>query len=528
MRLGLRHQYALTIAISAVAVASLVQLFSYWESIRLANEFRRSSAETMSIALRRVAETDARHLAVVLSDSLVDPLVHEDFEEIYNILHAASSLPQMIEIFVYDAEAKVVHDATKEIDTYGTAAPEAIRDLILAGGQGGTKAIFHESKLEICAPIMIGDRMIGALQFATSLDDIRNNTAKLDGELASINQESANKHLRNFVGLTFCLVLLGILAGFFFAGQLIRPIQDLIKITRQLGRRNFNVDLPWRRSDELGELAGALCSMADEIQESMISRSELEKTVHERTSELQKANNKLQVHDQHCRRFLAEVSHELRTPLTVVHGEAQVTLRSTDADVSSYQDCLDRIIRQTKSMGVLVDDLLNLARADDHLAVYQFEEVPLADILRLTSENARILATDKRIVIRSDDYSDNLIILADRQKLVQLLMKLVDNAISYSPHGSIIGITGHSKEGAVEIVIDDQGIGLDAANQDRVFDPFFRGAEARQLRPGGSGLGLPIAKAIADAHNGMLTIIGVPGRGTTVRLRLPLSLDLAA
>ncbi len=524
MRLSLRYRYALTIGVAAVGLASLIQFFSYIESARLADEVQRSTTETMSRALRHQAETDARHLAAVLADGLIEPLIHEDFEDIYNILQAARSLPQVAEIQVYDSRAKLVHDATKDIRSYGTEAPEAVREEVL--GQGRWLATFHESILEICSPIAIRDRIVGAVRFTTSLDAIRADMARLDEDLAAIHGNSADDRLHNFAWLIAGLLILGIAAGFAGADSLIQPVRDLIDMTRQIGARNFKVDMPWKRSDELGKLAAALHGMAGEIRESMISKSELERTVRERTEELRAANVLLRRHDRRRRRFLAEVSHELRTPLTVVHGEAQVTLRSGSGELSAYRDSLKKVIAQTTLMRCMVDDLLKLARADDHLTSYQFEHVPLAEILKATVENAQILAACKNIVVEGSECSDGLLIRADRQKLAQLLMNVVDNAVNYSPPGGMISVAGHGMAGVAEIVVSDQGIGLDAANQDRVFDPFFRGVAARQLRPEGSGLGLPIAKAIAEAHRGSITIVGSPGQGTSVRLRLPL--DAAA
>ena len=420
MRIGLRQRYALIIALSAVAVASAVQVVSYWESKRLAEEVERSSSQSMSQALKREADLAARQLASVLKDSLVEPLAEEDFERIFNITHSARSLPDVKQVLVYDHDGRVIHDGTKEIASYGARAPDGLRTLVLEQGQTLTK--FDETTLDVCAPIRTETRVLGAIRFSVSLARFVEHGMQLNQELAAINQESADKHLRNFVGLIVPLFLLGTAVGIFFAGRLIEPIQGLMAMTRRIAQRDFAVDVSEHRSDEFGELASSLRHMAAEIEESMISRSLLEKKVQERTLALQEANRQLEQRDHHRRRFLAEASHELRTPLTIIHGEAQVTARQKHDDVAHYQECLTTITEQTTAMRRLVDDLLKLARLDHHLTEYSFERIQVADIIQSTEKAARKLTKPKDLQIISECKQADITIFGDRQKLRQLMM----------------------------------------------------------------------------------------------------------
>lgn len=520
MRIGIRQRYALTIALAAVAVASVVHLFSYGEAIRLADEVEQSSSKSMTRALRRQAEFTARQLANVLTDSLIEPLEQENFERLFNITHSARSLPEVTDVLVYDREGKVIHDGTKEIGSYGDPAPDRLRQRVL--NQGETLTKFNDMTIEICVPILTSDRTLGAVRFSMSLAGIKGDIQKLDRELAAINEESAGKHLRNFVGLIVVLFILGTLVGFGIAGHLTKPIQALMVMTRQIAQRNFRPAVPDLRSDELGELATSLQKMAGEIEESMISRSHLEKKVRERTIALEEANRQLNKRDHYRRQFLAEASHELRTPLTIIHGEAQVTARSNDGEIAGYQDCLATIIEQTTAMRSLVDDLLKLARLDHHLTEYEFEPVRVADVVDAADKAAKKLTerTDLRIVSKNE--KEDIAVQGDRRKLGQLLLIFVKNSINYSPNGGVINIVSRSHGRVAEILISDQGIGLESLDQARIFDPFYRGKKARQLFPSGSGLGLSIAKTISDAHRGAISVSGRPANGTTVSIKLPL------
>ncbi|MGI9509655.1 MAG: ATP-binding protein [Geminicoccaceae bacterium] len=520
MRVGLRQRYALIIALSAAAVASAVQSVGYWESTRLAEEVEQSSSKSMTRALEREADMTARQLAAVLTDSLVEPLEKEDLERIFNITRSARSLPDVTSILVYDRDGKVIHDGTKEILSYGTEAPEGLRTQVLEQGQTLTK--FDDATLDICVPIQAANRIVGAIRFSVSLARFVDHMNQLDQELAAINQQSADKRLRNFIGLIVTLSLLGILVGIITAGRLIEPIQALTAMTRQIAQRNFRVNVPARRSDELGELASSLKFMATEIEDSMISRSHLEKEVHERTIALEEANRQLEQRDHHRRRFMAEVSHELRTPLTIIHGEAQVTTRLEHKEIEEYRDCLITITEQTTAMCRLVDDLLKLARLDHHLSEYKFERVQVADIIDAAETAARKLIKTKDLQITSKSKQEDITVYGDQQKLRQLLMIFVKNSINYSPDGGTIDIRGYARDGAAEILISDQGIGLEPLDRSRIFDPFYRGGRARELYPSGSGLGLSIAKSITDAHRGVIRVSGHAACGTTVSIKLPL------
>ncbi|MGH1479531.1 MAG: sensor histidine kinase [Geminicoccales bacterium] len=520
MRIGLRHRYALIIALSAVAVASTVQVVSYREAIRLAEDVERSSSLAMSRALRREADLAAKQLAAVLTDSLVEPLEDEDFERLFNIVGSARSLSDVTEILVYDQSGTVIHDGTKEINTYGRQAPEGLREAVLGRGESLSK--FRETTLDICAPVLTAGRVIGAVRFSTSLVRFESHMGKLNEELAAINQESAAKHLRNFVGLIVILAILGILVGILSAGRLIKPIDMLTAMIRQIAQGNFRVSAPPCRSDELGELARSLKRMATEVEDSMISRSHLEKEVRSRTAALEDANRQLEERDDHRRRFLAEASHELRTPLTIIHGEAQITSRLKDNDVTRYRDSLSTITEQTAAMRMLVDDLLKLARLDDHLTEYNFQPLPVAELIDATAKSARKLAKTSEFQISCENGRVDLVVHGDRQKLSQLLLIFIKNSINYSPNGGTIDIRSDVHGDAAEILIVDQGVGLEPLDQQRMFDPFYRGNKARRLFPNGSGLGLSIARKISDAHRGTISVIGKADRGTKVSIKLPL------
>ncbi|HEY4725343.1 MAG TPA: ATP-binding protein, partial [Actinomycetota bacterium] len=235
------------------------------------------------------------------------------------------------------------------------------------------------------------------------------------------------------------------------------------------------------------------------------------------------------------RRFVADASHELRTPLTTIRGFAELYRQGAARDPAELDRLMRRIEDQAARMGLLVEDLLLLARLDTERPL---DRQPV-DLLALAAEavnDARAVAPDRRIelVLGGDDGADQaaaLVVLGDEQRLRQVLANLVNNALTHTPAGSPIEVrvgtsTLDGRPGvAVEVV--DHGPGLAPEQAERVFERFYRADPARSPADGGSGLGLSIVAALVAVHGGTVAVDSVPGRGARFRVVLPLAPDAA-
>ena len=220
--------------------------------------------------------------------------------------------------------------------------------------------------------------------------------------------------------------------------------------------------------------------------------------------------------------FVANVSHELRTPLTNVRSYAE-TLRSAEGDIPQEMEnsFLDIIISETDRMTHIVQDLLTLSRLDAgntemRFAPFSFRE-SVENVCRANAMEARRHSHTLTCTLAEDMPE----ISGDRQRLEQVVTNILGNAIKYTPDGGHIAVTGGGSGRSVWVEVTDDGIGIPEKDRDRIFDRFYRVDKARSRESGGTGLGLSIAKEIVERHHGSLRLVPREGRGTTIRLVLP-------
>jgi signal transduction histidine kinase len=221
------------------------------------------------------------------------------------------------------------------------------------------------------------------------------------------------------------------------------------------------------------------------------------------------------------RRFMADAAHELRTPIAVVRGQAEVALQRS-REPAVYEDALRRIEREAEGLGATVEDLLTLARADAGERQVERRRVYLDDLALDAASGARALADRHRVALEVGTF-DEAVLLGDPALVRQLLMIVLDNAVKFTPAGGRVRLGVGAPEGQAEVVVEDTGIGIRDDQLPHIFERFYRGDPARARGNGaeGAGLGLAIARWIADVHAARIDVTSEPGRGTRVAIRFP-------
>lgn len=222
------------------------------------------------------------------------------------------------------------------------------------------------------------------------------------------------------------------------------------------------------------------------------------------------------------KRFTADVSHELRTPLTALRMESEVALMDKRASRQALRATLQSNIEESQKLEALVNNLLRLTQLEAGQLEQQFNTVSLGTITHEAVAHIAPAAQSKHVTIKNT--VKNLKTHGDHNSLVQLFVILLDNAVKYSPEHSAISIRGQAGDHMISIVVSDEGIGIEPTALGHVFDRFYRADKARtSSNTSGFGLGLSIAKNIADIHHGTITLTSKPGRGTTAAVVLPKS-----
>ena len=299
------------------------------------------------------------------------------------------------------------------------------------------------------------------------------------------------------------LILVGIAVVIVRAS--LRPLVEIEQTAEAIAGGQLSRRVPDRDPrTEVGRLGGALNSMLAQIEAAFAARAASEAAA--RSSE------------ERMRRFVADASHELRTPLTTIRGFAEL-YRQGASDRPA--ELLHRIEEQAIRMGLLVEDLLLLARLDQQRPLER-EPVDLRGVAADAVQDARTVAPDRRIQLVAGDAPT--VVLGDQARLRQVVANLLANALTHTPAGTPIAVRVHARPDATPaavIEVVDHGPGLSQEQAQRVFERFYRADPARS-HDGGTGLGLAIVAALVAAHNGTVEVDTLPGRGATFRVVLPM------
>lgn len=362
-------------------------------------------------------------------------------------------------------------------------------------------------------------------------DSLAREAAAVERERAAADASLA--WMRGFwLAMALTLALLATAAAVHFARALRRPLDHLSEGARALQQGQLHHRIPLDGVDEFSAVARSMNTLAGELEvhraREARERHELEEQVARRTSELREALDALRDADARRRQLFADISHELRTPTTAIRGEAEVTLRGSDRPADEYKASLRRIVDTSAQLAAVINDLLAMARSDmDSLSMVK-RPLDLAEPVREALMQAQALAATRGVVLHADDPEPGrCIVLGDAQRLRQLLLILLDNAVRYSHPGGEVRLVMRSEaqgtDGArtCHVEVHDAGIGIQPHELPQVFDRHFRGQDARRKRPDGSGLGLPIAQSLARAHGGRVELVSDPQTGTVARVSLP-------
>lgn len=344
--------------------------------------------------------------------------------------------------------------------------------------------------------------------------------------------QELNTILTRLLSLIFlCFVFFGAVLLYSTWRALTRTVETFEKATSAYQDGNFSYRVSEDVEREFSGLAVALNNMASEV-ESQRGREKntqenLEEIIATRTVELKKSNEKLELISDTRKQFLTDISHELRTPLTIIQGEAELALRSDNTTTEQFKSALQRIVEQTRHSSRFVQDLLFVARAEEGKAPIHKRPIAIVPLIVDICEDFSVIAEGKNIEIQTKVPNYDLVANADASKIKQVVTILLDNAVRYSFENSIIEVNVKDTQTHLVLEIIDSGIGLKYNEASQVFSRFYRGVEGSG-KATGSGLGLPVAKAIVDAHGGSINLRPENEGGTAAVVTLPLEIELRA
>jgi heavy metal sensor kinase len=313
----------------------------------------------------------------------------------------------------------------------------------------------------------------------------------------AIDTKSESENLRNLVlillsGLGPALAL-AVLGGIWLAGQTLNPLTAITQKAKEIDAERLFERLPvLNPEDEIGQLSQVLNSLMDGLENSF----------------------------QQLQRFTADASHELRTPLASMRSVGEVTLKRAE-DSESYRESISSILEEIQRLTHLVDSLLVLARGDSGKIIIAPESVKIGTLVQEVVEELQVLAEEKEQNIQLQG-EDTVELTTDIRTLKMSLTNILHNAIQYSPHQSEIKIQFKTDRNDFLVDVIDEGPGIPVADQQRVFERFYRLDKARSRKQGGTGLGLAIAKWGIEVNGGSIRFLEKVQPGACCRIRLPI------
>ncbi len=298
--------------------------------------------------------------------------------------------------------------------------------------------------------------------------------------------------LRKIFGtVLFAMILLGGLGGGIAAKRAMAGVERVTRTATRIGKGHLSRRVPpGNEGEEIEALARAFNGMLERI-DSLVSG--LEEVIH-------------------------NIAHDLRSPLTRIRGIAETTLTGPQ-EIGTYREMTGTVIEECDRLVGLIQTLLEIAENDAGAAEIPRRTVDMTDLLRDAVELFDAPADDKKIRIEANLPETPLKIEGDPRRLQRAIANLFDNALKYTPPGGKVTVSARYREDRIVVEIRDTGIGIDRQEQSRIFDRFYRVTPSRTTP--GNGLGLSLARSIAKAHGGAISVTSRPGRGSVFTLHLP-------
>lgn len=311
------------------------------------------------------------------------------------------------------------------------------------------------------------------------------------------------------VNAALVALVVALITALLLAQWLARPLRRLTQTSRLLaeGHLEARVKVPANSPPEVQELAGAFNEMAERLETSVAIISE---------------------DRDRSREFLADVSHELRTPIAALRTFNELLLEGAAEDPTAREEFLRGSRQQVERLDWLAANLLELSKLDSGLVALQLRDEDLRTVVEDAIDHAGPMADRKGVHLRAIVPPEPIVQPHDPPRLGQVLGNLIGNAIKFTPTGGHVEVSVEATAEGARFMVRDDGVGIDPAELEHVFDRFYRGTRRPEERAGGSGLGLAIARSIVDMHNGRVAVSSTPDVGTEVLVTLPRQVSLSS
>ena len=459
----------------AVLTLIVVLVLNFFISFKLSENFEQKISKEL------------KSNAILLGDILRDDLLEGRHEEIQEKTQRLAEKLDL-RITVVDGHGKVLADSEKKPSLMDDHSDRL--EIVEAMEDGFGQSTHFSDTLDynmkyVAVRVEKGDDVLGVVRFALPLSQVQ-----LEIQLI----------YRVVLFGAIAAVMIALVVAYFVSRSITLPVRQMKETAERIAKGDFSRRVRVRSRDEFGELAKSLNTMADELQQKM---ENLRKMDSMRTD------------------FVANVSHELKTPLTLIKGYIETLEDKGTGDREESGRFISIIKEHTDRLGHIIEDLLSLSELELSRDCLHRTEFDLKELIHEISLGFERALAERKQTLTVNSQGDDLRIKGDRDKIEQVFVNLIDNALKYTKESGRIEVLLTGQERAVSVAVRDNGIGIPKEHLGRVFERFYRVDKARSRQLGGTGLGLGIAKHIVLVHNGNITIESELNRGTKVSVTLP-------
>ena len=306
----------------------------------------------------------------------------------------------------------------------------------------------------------------------------------------------------------FYIIAAGLLAALFalfisyqITRSMIRPLKAMQQTATAIASGDYHLPVPITTSDEIGQLGQSLNALANDLKAHLATLEHAEKL---------------------RRDFVANVSHELRTPLTILRGYTEALLDGTIEDPIKAQNCHELMLEETKRLERLISDLLDLSRLQSGKAILDKEFLPLPLLAEHALQMMAQTASQKKVHLQLQADTNLPLLYASSDRISQLLLILLDNAVKFTPAGKNVQVKIRADETAMLLEVSDAGNGISPEDLPHIWERFYKADKAHARSEDGTGLGLAIARQIIDLHQATVEVTSQLAAGTRISIRFPL------
>lgn len=392
-------------------------------------------------------------------------------------------------VYIYDSEGKLVYPRTKNSQKL-----EKTQDLDEAIDQKVSYTIKHSnSKTNVYSsyPILHDDKLIGIIRYKSDYTYLYNQSKSFIEKIAYFS-----------IGVFF----ISILIAYIISKKITKPIITLANKTKEIASGNFDIDIDINSDDELGRLSLDFETMAKKIKHQI-------KIIEKDRDDLIELSKKQ-------KRFFDNVTHELKTPMTTIIGYSEVLKDNQFTDEKFFNKGIDRIISEANRLNRMIVQLIEISRNSKKDFDYELKKINVSKIIISICED--MIHKSQKYNMKIDvDVKENLKIIGNEDKIKEILINLLDNAIKYGKINTTIYVKAEVNDGYINIKVVDSGEGICESELENILSPFYRVSKSDTREIGSTGLGLAIVKSIVESYNGIIEIQSEVNKGTMVLVKLP-------